>query len=142
MNFFFIAKLILFGGLILFSSLTLSIISKVDNQDSCKCSQSAKSVLLKVLCYMIIIIAAVNIFLPLNSLIAKLPLIGGLFSMTLLIILGLQMWLTYALFDDIKNCKECEISGYSANVMNVFIGFSYTFYIGAVILVTYGLLSL
>jgi hypothetical protein len=137
MNPLFIAKLILFGGLIIVCSLTLSILSTVDKQDSCSCAQSWKSKLLAVFCYMIIIMAAINLFVPLNSLISKIPLIGNLFSLILVIILALQIWLTTSVFSDIDGCKSCEISGMSAKFMNVLQGFSLTFYIIAVIAIAY-----
>lgn len=137
MNPLFIAKLILFGGLILVCALTLSILSKVDKQDSCACAQSWKSRMLTVFCYMIIIMAAVNIFIPLNSLLSKIPLIGSLFSLALVIVLALQMWLTVSVFNDIEGCKSCEISGMSAKFMGVLQGFSLTFYIIAVVAIAY-----
>jgi hypothetical protein len=133
----FIARLILFGGLIIISGITLSILSSVDNQDSCSCAQSWKSKLLGAFCYLIIAMSAVNIFIPLNSLISKLPLIGGLFSIIILVVLALQIWLTTSVFSDIDGCKSCEISGMSARFMGVLQGFSLTFYIIAVIAVAY-----
>jgi len=142
MNLFFLAKLILFGGLVIISSLTLSILSAVENQDSCKCAQSWKSQLLTVFCYIIIIMSLVNLFIPLNSLISKLPLLGGLFSIGMVILLALQMWLTISIFNDIENCDNCEISGFSAKFMNVLVGFSMTFYIVAVIAVAYASVAL
>ncbi len=39
--------------------------------------------------------AAINLFVPLNSLISKIPLIGNLFS----------LWLTTLVFSDIDKCE-------------------------------------
>ena len=142
MNLLFIGKLVLFGGLIIVCALTLSILSKVDGQDSCSCAQSWKSKILNVLCYMIIAMAAVNVFIPVNSLISKLPLVGGLYSMSLVIILALQIWLTISVFSDIDNCKSCEISGMNAKFITVLQGFSLTFYIIAVVVIAYASVAL
>jgi hypothetical protein len=137
MNLLFIAKLILFGGLIIVCALTLSILSAVDKQDSCECAQSWKSKMLAIFCYMIIIMSAINLFIPINSLLSKIPLIGSLFSLGLVIVLGLQIWLTTSVFSDIEGCKSCEISGMSAKFINVLQGFSITFYIISVIAIAY-----
>jgi hypothetical protein len=142
MNPIFIAKLILFGGLIIISSLTLSILSKVDNQDLCSCAQSWKSKLLTAFCYLIIIMCVINLIIPLNSLISKLPVIGGLFSIIIVIVLALQIWLTISVFGDIEGCKDCLISGMNAKFMSVLQGFSLTFYIIAVIAISYAMAAL
>jgi hypothetical protein len=91
---------------------------------------------------MIIVMAAVNVFIPLNSLISKLPLVGGLYSMSLVIVLALQIWLTISVFSDIDNCKSCEISGMNAKFITVLQGFSLTFYIIAVVVIAYASVAL
>lgn len=142
MDFWFIAKIIAFGSLIIACSITLAILNKVEAQDNCKCAHSWKSKLLAIICYVILIMAVINIFISVNSMISKIPLIGGIYAFMILLVIGLFLGLMISVFNDIEKCDGCEISGFSAKFMHFLIGFSTTICVGLILGFAYASIAL
>jgi hypothetical protein len=141
-SYFYYIKVGVFIILAAISGISLSILYKVESQSDCDCAQSWRSKLLVIFSYVILAMSLINLVIPMNSTIAKLPLLGGLYSMCILACLGIQIWLVATVFKDIKNCDTCEITGANDQFISIFTGLSVAVLSVCVIVLAYASIAL
>jgi hypothetical protein len=94
--------------------------------ENCPCSSGWKLAQVKLITNIMILLNVINMFVPLNSGLHNIPLIGGSISLIYLLLLSLELVLVSSITKefDTPNCKDCNTEEYQS-IVNFFQGSSY-----------------
>ena len=105
-------KLILYALLILYNYYIYDITKKIKRNETClkknKCDleyKSRKISILKFISIFMILFCLFNIIIPLNKYLVKIPIIGGIYSFILLILLTLEVCIFNNILEKLNNSK-------------------------------------
>jgi hypothetical protein len=117
----------------------------IQSQDKCECRTGWKIENLKLLSLLCMIMGIANLLIPLNKVIYNIPLISGIFSIGLLILLFVELFSLVRLCRNLVNNKECsetcQVEGFENLIKNSY-NLSISICIGIAIVIAIGLLYL
>lgn len=96
-------------------------VASIIEQEKCKCKTGWKIENLKVLSQLAIFLGIVNLFIPLNKTLYKIPLVSMFFSYGLLLIIFLEIFLLIRFSRNLRNlkkCKGCNTNGFEFLINN------------------------